>query len=122
MRGLMLVAAIAVAGCDEGAEKRICSDAPTKITPGDVKACVHKWAYRLARSADPVSSVADAAVIACDGMLITRADDEANSPAVQAAGDPDKVKVETYNLWKNIGREEALFRVVQARAGNCELP
>jgi len=112
MRSIALVA-LALAGCQQAqkADDRICLTAPSEIAPGDMKACVHKWAYRLARSSDPAETVAKAVVAACN--------DVANA-AVEKLGTVNQV--ERYEGTVRLAETDALFRVVQARAGHCEVP
>lgn len=109
-------------GCGRQADDRICSTAPSDVVPGDMVACAHKWAYRLARSDEPAVVVAKAVARACRDVAEYTADQAAKSPAVLAAGDPDEVRAQTYAGNLALGETEALFRVIQARSGNCDIP
>lgn len=114
MRSIALVA-LALAGCQQAqkADDRICLTAPSEIAPGDMKACVHKWAYRLAQSSDPAETVAKAVATACN--------DVANYAAKKQGGTDQEI-FENYASARQIAEVDALFRVVQARAGHCEVP
>lgn len=73
--------------------------------------CLHRWAYRLAPSRDAADLVAGAVVGACRPQID-------RSASLLAQGD------ENAEGWygaemERIARERALYRVVQARAGNC---
>jgi hypothetical protein len=79
-----------------------------------MKACVHRWAYRLAGSRDPAKVVAEAVVDACN--------DVANyypNGAALTSSDEDR---EQYKAARQVAENDALFRVVQSRAGNCAIP
>lgn len=121
MRALIGALALSLTACG-GADDRICETAPSSINSGDMMACVHKWAYRLARSDEPASVVAKAVVSACNDVADYAAERAASSPAVQAAADPEQVRTEAYRGNIAVGETQALFRVVQARAGNCNPP
>lgn len=122
MKVIMLLAALSLVSCRGDADDRICLTAPTDITPGNMNECVHKWAYRLAASSDPATTVAKAVVRACDDVARHAATEDAAGPAVQAAGNPAAVRAEFYATRLSEGEKEALFRVVQARAGHCDIP
>lgn len=117
LAGLSFVAA----GCDRP-DDRICSTPSAEITPGDTQACAHKWAYRLARSNESVETVAEAVATACNDVANYAADKASKSDAVQAAGDPEAVRLEGYKGSLAIIKNEAQFRIVQARAGHCDFP
>ena len=113
-----LLAVFALVSCDqiEKPDDRICLTASANIEQGDWNACVHKWAYRLARSPDPAEVVAEAAVEACEDAIeweITEGRIGKLGPAAKAAL--------TQKL-RDTAPKQALFRVVQARAGNCVVP
>jgi hypothetical protein len=78
--------------------------------------CVQGWAYRLAAAPDPAPQVAEAAIAACYVQIERFAGQVKN----EAAG-PDAFSESMENLLPSI-RRNALFRVVQARAGGCEAP
>lgn len=94
MKFCLPIALVVLAGCENGADDKICSTAKTAIDSGDMMACVHKWSYRLARSHDPVQVVAKAVVQACNDVANYAADEAAKAPAVQAAGDPEETRNE----------------------------
>lgn len=141
-----LALAVALSGCGKvsGANDAICTTPaiyPVGVNLPPVersKWCVHRWAYKLAQSNEPVGVVADAAVGAClDALLASQVELGAfqAGKGVQPGG-PDGqivasrgaeqgfslfsgrsigVAAQTYELL----RSEAVFRVVQARAGKC---
>lgn len=115
MRVLILAATVLLAACDQSPkpDDRICLTAPTEIATGDMKACVHKWAYRLARSSDPAKVVAEAVVDACNDVANYRAD---GSPLENTEEGKRQYEAALAEAETN-----ALFRVVQARAGHCEI-
>lgn len=73
--------------------------------------CIHRWAYRLAPSRDAADLVAGAVVGACRPQID-------RSATMLAEGNENS---ESYYLAEmdRVARERALYRVVQARAGNC---
>lgn len=111
---VFLAGALLLGGCggEQAADNKICQTAPTTITPGDMMACVHKWSYRLARSSEPAPVVAKAVVQACNDVANYSAD---HVPA------PSQ-KTEVYAGQMAVGETEAIFRVIQARAGHCDIP
>lgn len=108
-----VIAMLGLTGCRWKADDRICLTPDSVIAPGDMNACVHKWAYRLAVSPDPAGVVAKAVVRACN--------DVANS-AAEKVGKDEQARQEAYLGNIAVGETEALFRVVQARAGQCDIP
>jgi hypothetical protein len=118
----ILIPALLLAGCGSQGDERICSTAPTQIEPGDMMAGVHKWAYRLARSDEPAEVVARAVARACNDVANYAAERSADKLATQVAGEPERVRSEAYTGNMALARTEALFRVIQARAGDCNVP
>lgn len=136
---VVLAVAAALCGCDSGQVPQhpnpdVC-DAPAspavakaeaQSQPGDTAKekfgharedadnCVHRLAYSLAHSPDRAETVADAVVAGCDGP-ISFATGWAVAGQLLTTQDPEKEL-------KGQMRDEALFRVVQARAGNCATP
>lgn len=118
--GLML----GLAACDKLPNGRIC----TVPTPLDVREltgpnakppvmiaeeCIHRTAYRLARSPDDAKTVAEAVVALCREPILTQANRLAEvSP--NANGARRWVDAQSVSL--------ALGYVVQARAGKCPVP
>lgn len=118
----IIVTAVAVlAGCGRtvGADERICqtpapfgapdqgiATAGETIPAAGAHSCLHRWAYRLARAQEDPRLVADATVGACRDAIIAWRNAE-RSPEMSS---------------EPMVREYALFHVVQARAGNCQIP
>jgi len=73
--------------------------------------CLHRWAYRLAGARDTADLVVGAVVGACRREI-------ERSATLLADNDES---AETYYLteMERVSRERALYRVIQARAGNC---
>lgn len=141
MRSLVLCvgAVFALTGCDRLHNERICSTviplSPSSSNLPDslrkeetAKNCVHKWAYRLARSTDPADDVAEAVMGACWDTVFPWA--YARYDAARSRGFAGEVTVSTRtgreipygeDAYEEL-RALALFHVVQARAGHCRLP
>ena len=77
-------------------------------------ACVHRWSYRLAKSPDSATTVADAVVAGCDVPL-------RNWSVARSEAFTD-YRTNAYEATQAELRNLALFHVVQARAGNCPVP
>lgn len=102
-----------LSGCNfDQPDDRICSHAPTQVAQGDMQACVHKWAYRLARAPGAASDIAEATIQACDDVALWNSRKLTDFEARQRE----------YRQQIALAREQALFRVVQARAGKCSPP
>ncbi len=110
-------------GCDRlgGPDAALC--APPAGPPGPSRAvtpeqreltgdCVWYWSYRLAGAEGSVAGVADAVVGACwatiERLETMSARDEERAPDVERAALPF--------------RRDAMYRVAEARAGDCEPP
>lgn len=94
------------------ANKSICLTPPIRTDGEDHKACAHRWAYKLAHVKEPVATVVDAVVVACEEPISTLSAD-------MFIANPQSENRDNIERWT---RKEALFRVVQARAGNCAIP
>jgi hypothetical protein len=142
-----LTVALALAGCNqpEKREATICvklfdEESYPEDTSAEEKAkrCVHRWAYRLSPSHDAADIVAEAAVYACkDTLPAMKLERLKKVPQLARLLSEDLGKDEAWaaameqkgiSSGKEIGldakayediRAEALFRVLQARAGNC---
>jgi len=145
MRSIILAAAAAalgLAGCQEGhgggmnggggSVGGICkpfardgaSMAPVQLMGVEaVDDCLHRWGYTLAKSGDAADQVADAVVAACSAPL-ARWNQQSLGPGQPTeapsilTGQPTNPMAEHANFAE--GR--ALFYVVQARAGKCDVP
>jgi hypothetical protein len=108
---------IALVSCDRVrlGNDRICSTPPPPLGEGraDPATCVHRWAYRLAVGSEATATVAEAVVGGCREPIIRQAMQDAPSIA-----EFEKRLAGTRARF----REEALFYVVQARAGRCPIP
>lgn len=123
-RYLLALGALALSSCEQatGADDRICETAPSDIAQGDWGPCVHKWAYRLAGSRDPARVVADAAVTACADAIAWQVS-HADLSIIQGEGMPERqARIAFGEQIMESAPKIALFRVVQARAGNCDIP
>jgi hypothetical protein len=143
--GLLLALSVAAAGCADNtrrADNKICTPFPTQPAsnaadpaavvpaPGGEQAafddCLHRWAYRLARSGDDAENVGKAVMAACSPVLSRW---NQATVAAQPAGTPDSAVSLVTGKESNtpadrfdMGQAKALFYVVQARAGNCRAP
>ena len=120
---LIIGCALLLSSCGQKAgsqaDDRICTTAPKEIVPYDMTSCVHKWAYRLAGSPDSAPVVAKAVVAAC----INTIGEDAERTSTQSAGHRDDALQQSFfSRNKEVMEEQALFRVVQARAGTCVIP
>lgn len=97
-----------LSACNTEGDPMICLTPSARIESGDWKGCNHKWAYRLARSDASATEVAKAVAAACSEAADYQID---HAPALERAKVAEAI---------NRSMEpDALFRVVQARAGKC---
>ncbi|HEV7289640.1 hypothetical protein [Sphingomonas sp.] len=117
-RAAALLLALTLAACDNG-DSRICGALAVKMDnidlpandPQNVTACVDRWAARLSKAPDDATTVAEAAIGACQDAISRH---EA-AIAKDADRPPDYPAARAY--WKRI----ATFRAVQWRAGKCPI-
>ena len=79
--------------------------------------CIHKWAYRLGRSSGSNAEIAKATLGACRESLtyfLNFKVDEGNKSK-------DPFTDDKWQLYVKEFEENALFRVVQGRAGQCSI-
>lgn len=139
------IAALALTACSTE-NSSICSPVPDlaeDVGPGAIEAmarqdpawlesravnCVHRWGYRLAGSDDDGATVAKAVMQACDGAVSAHASAQENI-VLDFHREDSAPNVELMELGERTRTEklaqmerEALFRVQQARAGNCKAP
>ncbi len=119
MRMLIVIAAVAIVGCDRSSD-RICGSLAAAL-PGVVPKnaddqmqitvhCVEHWAARLAAAPDAASQVVEAVISACDGAIVYLEDAKSREdPGSEMS--PEAAR----EYW----RRRAQFIVVQTRAGNC---
>jgi hypothetical protein len=112
---LVMLSLLLVGSCGL-ADNRICgtpppltdlvdsNDATKGMIPNRDRAnnCVTRWAYRLAKSSDDAKTVAEAVVARCSNDIAA------------AMREQDKPWIDNY-------QKDALFFVVQARAGRCKV-
>jgi hypothetical protein len=140
---LVAMAAVMLAGCNGKVSNdgRICTTPPpldisgnpegNRVNPGwqrqNADGCVHRWAYRLAGSPDPATTVADAVMGACQDTVFRTAlaKDADQQKRQEPTGGFDTETGQDVNSyaeqWREL-RNQALFNVVQARAGHCKIP
>lgn len=122
-RSLLALSGLLASSCGQignsQSDDRICATPPTEIAQGAWGDCIHRWAYRLARSPDRAETVAEATVAACGDAIAWQINnaDESNLSAAGAAG-----RIALSNEIMASAPKLALFHVVQARAGNCDIP
>lgn len=135
VRAAALVALALLAGCDRPDESVCLTPRAPIATPdtaegweGVAKHCIHRWSYRLARSRDPAETVAAAVMSGCQEP-VSRYILEQDSERREALGDKFDRRVLSAKLGRVVPdvhssylrlRDDALFHVVQARAGNCK--
>lgn len=145
MRSAMILGAalMTVTGCSQvGPNDAICEPLPSMLMSEDDSSrhtnpiyqralatqCIHRLAYRLAMSGDPAPVVADAVMGGCESAVFqaaytAEADDQGRG--AEAPMGFDSLTGEAINRYEQSAREfrrMALFRVVEARAGNCAIP
>lgn len=112
-----MMAVFGLTACDQIriGNDRICTKPPAltaadAVGNSDPSDCVHRWAYRLAPGDEEVETVANAVIGGCRLPIINQ--------ALSAPGNFDQNLAAIRQRF----REEALFLVVQARAGHCPIP
>jgi hypothetical protein len=81
--------------------------------------CVHRWAYRLAKAEGPSNEIAKAVVGGCreaidreGNLYLETSKDGMTMPQLE------RIRARLESKYSEL----ALFHVVQARAGNCDVP
>lgn len=125
MAGVM-AGAVAVTGCSEmpfdtgSPNPGVCAPVPPPRANTAANAyeqavfrdeCIHRWAYRLAPSRDAADLVAGAVIGACRPQI--------DRSATMLAEGNESAETHYLGEMDRVARERALYRVVQARAGNC---
>lgn len=117
---LAVITSVLISGCEQSpkGDDAICSQfpprtkQPTSQTPyAGALICVTDWSIRLSRAEGSISEVAEAALGACHGAIDHYAGIGSNEER-----HPDPAQALAYF------RREAMFRVAQARAGDCPIP
>ncbi len=127
---LVIAAAMALlaTGCGElrtsmaeaGGGESLCAPVPAQRTDQAANAyqqavqrdeCIHRWSYRFARVPDSAESVVGAVLGACRAQID-------RSATMLGEGDDAAERFYLAEMEK-AARERALYRVIQARAGNC---
>ena len=116
----IFMAIAALAGCSNPAQTtserqtranaRICLPVPPQ-GKGSWYACLHRMAYRYARAADPAEIVAKAVAVSCGQQIAEQ---------INAAAPDDRVELN--NEIMGSVDSLALSKVIEARAGNCDVP
>lgn len=73
--------------------------------------CIHRWSYRFARVPDSAEAVVGAVIGACRAQID-------RSATMLGEGDDAAERFYLAEMEK-AAKERALYRVIQARAGNC---
>lgn len=73
--------------------------------------CIHRWSYRFARVPDSAEAVVGAVIGACRAQID-------RSATMLGEGDDSAERFYLAEMEK-AAKERALYRVIQARAGNC---
>ena len=121
MHKALLGMMLCVSACSSHNDPNICtSPAPlwAPRTRADVaQNCVHRWSYRLARAPGPNPEIAVATLGACDEAFDYWAEDRRRRENL-----PNERLPEIKQAIRQQMQQLALYRVVQARAGNCDVP
>jgi hypothetical protein len=124
-------AIVALCGCDAIPKRvaqndRICLTPPplpstSSTTLGEqaaiVDSCIHRWAYRLARSSENAPLVATATLAHCQGAIDYEARYEGNPQKREILQSQAATQQTRPRLYYN-----ALARIIEARAGDCDVP
>jgi len=114
VRAVIVGLALCLTGCDREQEakqnNRICLT-PGQMVPGDWENCVHRWGYRLAGAKDGAQVIAQAVVNACTDAM-----------AYQVNHSPEAQRKQLAQEIMTAMPDRALFHVIQARAGRCNIP
>ncbi len=119
---------LALAACSEvrtnlaevGGEAALCAPVPALRRDPAANAyqqaiqrdeCIHRWSYLFAHVPDSAESVVGAVIGACRAQID-------RSATILGEGDPDAERWYLQEM-ERVARERALYRVIQARAGNC---
>ena len=73
--------------------------------------CIHRWSYRFASAPDSAEAVVGAVIGACRAQID-------RSATLLGEGDPDAERWYLSEM-ERVARERALYRIIQARVGNC---
>jgi hypothetical protein len=73
--------------------------------------CIHRWAYRFAAAPDDADQVVGAVIGACRAQI--------DRSATMLGGGDDEAERWYLAEMERVAKERALYRVIQARAGNC---
>jgi hypothetical protein len=73
--------------------------------------CIHRWSYQFAAAPDSAEAVVGAVIGACRAQID-------RSATLLGEGDPDAERWYLSEM-ERVARERALYRVIQARVGNC---
>ena len=128
----LVFVALALTACGSGQNDNICSTPPkrtveigsaarTSIEQMEVtNGCIHNWAYRLAPAPGSSREVAEAVVGGCRDAIIR----EANLMIKEDTGENADRESEAaqFESIRKTYFDSALFHVVQARAGRCNIP
>jgi hypothetical protein len=80
--------------------------------------CIHRWAYRLSGAPGASSQVAEAALQACKDAINRTV--ELTTKSMPPGFQEERPGTIRQQLWDDFSAT-ANFRVIQARAGHCEI-
>ncbi len=113
VRFLAVIAVALLCGCSTQ-DDTICETPPLK-TDLFSSSCIHRTAYQYAHVKGPNAELARAVVAQCSSLLL----DELTNGPLKA---PPELLDENYVGRLKLMQEDALNRIVQAKAGNCAKP
>ncbi len=124
MRVVAIALMVGLAGCGALPDDRICTTPPplvlselsgpnAKPVVAIAEDCIHRWGYRLAKSPDEATMVADAVVALCREQI---------SAQINRLTEVNRDIARSERWVEERSRNLALAYVIQARAGNCAVP
>lgn len=105
--------AMLMAACS-GQNAEIC-ETPPADGQGGIDGCIHRAAYQFARSPGTNTELARAVAAQCDKLIL---DMVTNGP-IPISGE---ARPDMYDQSRKNAQEDALRRIVQAKAGSCDQP
>lgn len=113
VKRLVIFSALILISC-KSQDDKIC-EPPPKLGEGGMSGCLHRAAYQFAKASGSNSDLAKAVVVQCDPVLLNQV---TNSPIQLSPAEMDAL----YNQSRKNAFDDAIRRIIQAKAGNCAKP
>ena len=113
MQKAVIAASLLLIGCSNQNDA-ICEMPPPSTALGS-SACVHRIAYQYARSTGDITELSNAVIAKCRTWLSKETEYRGHLIPVGAEGALEDLRLKLL-------KDDALNRIVQAKAGNCDLP